>query len=479
MNNGTESKPSDITANYIAEAAKNTRRLYWLYLFLISYSVVTVVGTKDNQIVFRNEAVRLPILDVDVSLTGFFIFAPILLTLMFMYFQFYLLDLKDSISKLRNNFAKPDIEIYPWIVISVDNSTDGLIPKLKSITVKAIVWFTLPFTLILFSAWYVKKHDPTLSYIVTGIYPVVGTLLVVIFWCRYDNVPLRAFYKSPFKLILISIVFLLQATLITSIPLSNNGYCIYIGKFWSSCIDLSYQKLINEPTVQYESTYWGDFRNIHLEGANLRASILKKADLRSAHLENAYLGFANLEGADLTGANLNGADLVRANLNKANLTEADLRGADLSEATVNNANLYCADLENSYLFGTDLEGSDLSLTSFVNADLGERIRIGIAKPGREYTVNLRNAYLGLANMRGGNLIKANFEGADIWGVNLSESDLRGAKHLTIEQLSKVGTLFRAKLDQPLVKELKRLYPNLLDKPENGGQVFCPDGRRIH
>jgi len=52
-------------------------------------------------------------------------------------------------------------------------------------------------------------------------------------------------------------------------------------------------------------------------------------------------------------------------------------------------------------------------------------------------------------------------------ANLEGTNLKGAKNLTIDQLSKVKTLYNAKLDPELEEELrKRGYSHLIDdEPE--------------
>ena len=64
--------------------------------------------------------------------------------------------------------------------------------------------------------------------------------------------------------------------------------------------------------------------------------------------------------------------------------------------------------------------------------------------------NLQRAILVGANLRGGNL-----EGANLWGVH----------GLTIEQLSKVKSLYDAKLDPVLMAQVKEKYPHLLEGPK--------------
>lgn len=66
----------------IAECSKNARVIYLLYLSSLAYCAVTLFGVTDRQIVF-NEGVRLPLVNVDVSLRGFFFLAPAIAILVF------------------------------------------------------------------------------------------------------------------------------------------------------------------------------------------------------------------------------------------------------------------------------------------------------------------------------------------------------------------------------------------------------------
>ncbi len=140
-------------------------------------------------------------------------------------------------------------------------------------------------------------------------------------------------------------------------------------------------------------------------------------NLRGANLSSANLISANLFHADLSGANLTNADLMHSYLNSADLTKAKLKRADLTYA----------DLSSAHLSAANLEGA-----------------------------NLQEANLGNANLQKANLVAA----------NLQKTNLVGALNLTIEQLSKVKTLYQAKLDDELLQQVKEKYPHLLEKPKS-------------
>ena len=93
-------------------------------------------------------------------------------------------------------------------------------------------------------------------------------------------------------------------------------------------------------------------------------------------------------------------------------------------------------MKNAFLWGADLKGTDF------------------------WGANLEEAKLQRARLVIANLLEANLEGADLCGANLS-----GAINLTIEQLSKVKTLYLTALDPEFKKQIKEKYPHLLEKPK--------------
>lgn len=185
-----------------------------------------------------------------------------------------------------------------------------------------------------------------------------------------------------------------------------------------------------------------DLKWAYLGGANFREAKLQEADLEDANLQEIIFVDADLEGANLAGTYLKGANLVDAKLKGVNLTEADFRKAFLERVNLQGAYPVLANFER-----VNLEGANLEDANLMDANLDRANLLG-ADLSR---TNLERAYLG----------DANFEGA-----NLEYADLKGAKNLTIDQLSKVKTLYKAKLDEELEKPLREKYPSLFEKPKD-------------
>ena len=80
--------------------------------------------------------------------------------------------------------------------------------------------------------------------------------------------------------------------------------------------------------------------------------------------------------------------------------------------------------------------------------------------------DLRGYNLSGFSLRGADLGGANLSGAylgDIYllDANLSDTILEGVSGLNIDQLSRVKTLLKSKLDSELAKQVKEKYPHLL------------------
>ncbi len=96
----------------------------------------------------------------------------------------------------------------------------------------------------------------------------------------------------------------------------------------------------------------------------------------------------------------------------------------------------------------------------------DALRFGVKKT----VVTIFNALEKVSKLRGVNLEEANLGrtnlyGAKLVGANLQEANLEGTINLTIDQLTMVKTLYKAKLDDELMKQVEEKYPHLLEEPK--------------
>lgn len=221
-----------------------------------------------------------------------------------------------------------------------------------------------------------------------------------------------------------------------------------------------------------------DLRKTNLSRFYLIGANLEGADLQEADLRGTYLQHANLNGAYLKGAYLKNTFLMKAYLHDAILKEAKLQLAVLSGSVLTNANLQEADLKNAFLSNANFENADFGHNDDFNPQFWG---LSWASGATLENASLHGANLKKANLKGTNLKRAvfkeanlemaNLEHADIEGANFEGANLRETYNLTIEQLSKVKTLYNAKLDEELEKSLREKHFVLFEKPKDESVVY--------
>jgi len=458
----------------IEEASKNTATIYAIYMGFLFYAAFTALTTPDRGLVL-NEKAHLPIINVDVSANGFFVLAPLLLIVVFFYLQLYLQRQKDLMDHLDTRYPETErterrLRVYPWIVNFARYHAPGVTNDLQIMTVKFCLFIAPPIVLNIISLSFIRKHDPFWSYIVAFM-AFAGTLIVLFFWRKYEagrTEKRKTRWVIADSCAVVIILALPILTLWPLIPWAQNGAPLGEWSEWMEreasyvrsflCVDLSYQKLVTEPTVdyppnaQYPGLRWQNLRKAHLEGANLYSSVLKRADLSEANLGRAALDYAILDGANLykanlrdanleyarlDGADLRGADLRDANLEYTRLDGADLRGADLRGALFTKASLYKAnlrlaklseaklseaDLREAKLDRAELDKANLESANLQKASLNGTTLYGAAL----HLANLQNTRLDMATLQGAGLSGADLRMADLTSTNLSEADLWSA-----------------------------------------------------
>jgi BTB/POZ domain-containing protein KCTD9 len=185
-----------------------------------------------------------------------------------------------------------------------------------------------------------------------------------------------------------------------------------------------------------------DFRLWESEEAAFRTvgniKRLNRHKIHEINLVNCFLPRTNLNYVNLSGSNLNSS-----NISQSSLIESNLENARLNQTNLENSNLNQANLQGAYASGANFKDSFLIKANFEGAFL--------------IKANFSNAFLMEANLQNCYLMGADFENASLY-----KADLRGAKGLSIEQLSKVKTLYLAKFDDEILAQIKTNLPTLVD-----------------
>jgi len=184
-----------------------------------------------------------------------------------------------------------------------------------------------------------------------------------------------------------------------------------------------------------------DFRLWESEEAAFRTvgniKSLNRHKIHEINLVNCYLARTNLNYVNLAGSNINSC-----NLSQSSLIESNLENTRLNQTNFENSNLNQANLKSAYASGANFKDSFLIKTQFEGAFL--------------IKANFFNAYLMEANLQNSYLM-----GADLENASLYKAGLRGAKGITVEQLSKAKTLYMARFDDEILEQIKTNLPELV------------------
>lgn len=171
----------------------------------------------------------------------------------------------------------------------------------------------------------------------------------------------------------------------------------------------------------------GNIKRLNRHGIN-------QINLVNCYLPRTNLNYVNLSQSNLNSSNLTNASLIEINLENTRLNQTNFENSNLNQANLRSAYASGANFKDAFMIKGDLENAFFIKTSFRNAFLME--------------ANLRNCYL---------------TGADFENASLYKADFRGAKGLTIGQLTKAKTLYLAQFDEDILNEVRSTLPELVGK----------------
>lgn len=459
--------------------SSDTAHASWLiFLAIMTYFMIAVAGVTHRDLLLETP-VSLPMLQVDIQLTQFFQFAPIVLVLLHLGLISQLTLLARKALELDHaiRLLEPgDRRSHP-LRLELNNFffVQAIAGPQRSPTMGAFLhgmsWLTLvvlPVILILYiQVVFLPYHEVgiTWTHRIALLVDLAALVLIGVFLFRAETSFFKAFFRATASN---PLAFLVTTGLLSAIAF----FSFFIATVPGEALDRLTRAVFNPvATVTGKSAaragagysmpffgassdgaLFGIFRrnlyvtdtdlvvdkeqtpgepSFSLRGRDLRYARLDRSDLHQVDLTNSDLDHASFVGADLTDAWLNCADpnavLVEADRRKAKCSTA--RNADFSRAKLRGAHLLGIDLSEATLQDARLEGADLSYAILVGADF-------------------LNAHLEKANLTGGikahgvSFLLAHLEGADLsWAqlqyADLSNAQLQGAmmKHANLQSAS--------------------------------------------
>ncbi len=435
----------------LVDDPKFARSIFQILIVGCAFCWLAVMQTEEKDLVLNSARFKLPIIDAQVSLVAFFLLAPALLLVNFVYLHFYLQrswrQLASTTEKVITGKADLGLLWIPLTAVKIFVKPDSpaVWERSEAYLAAALVWWSVPLTIAAIWFGFLPRHQLGISLIHAFLLSTsVGFAFVAIGQARrafFGDGENESNWKGPTCALTILVV-----TAATSLGAS-------LGTLDTFNVDLTEARLSMRPAV------WtgerdriaeelanvrdvADLRGANLRQAELSKSFLAKADLRRARLDNAKLWEAELSGADLEKTILIEAKLFSANLYATNLHQAigaraDLSSAQLERATLSNsdfsdvsakfANFSDANLFGAILARADLESANLSKVRAMGADFsGANLTEADLTDTWLFDADFSNANLSGAKINRAILKRANFEGANLTDADLSGANLDGA-----------------------------------------------------
>jgi uncharacterized protein YjbI with pentapeptide repeats len=440
-------KADDLEAirDAVVDAASIGGGLWLSYLFVLFYLLVAVGGVTHRDLFLENP-VKLPFLNIDLPLSGFFWLGPALFLIVHAYvlLHFRLLANKVAVldAQLGLQILDPSVigrlrrqlpsNIFVQLLAGPPEARTGIMGFL----LKLIAWISLAIGPLALLVFFLLRFLPYHDEWITWWQRVTVVLDLGLLWALWPATVRREVTEGVFRgvrwstsiLVCLSVGSALMAFAIATFPgewLDQELQNLPIPRLWSNQLVLPGLDVIDHSKLDTEAKISGvavtvSLRGRHLEGAMLLRAVLRKVDFTAAHLEGATLDYADLRGARLACvqgrlAIGNGGECTH--LKGASLGDAQLQGGSLVGADFRGANLGGAHFEGTLLDGAQLQGQWLDSAHFEGASL-----VG---------ADLRGAFLGGARLQGASLDSAHLQGAlldraQLHGASLDQAELQGA-----------------------------------------------------
>ena len=371
-------KADDLEAmrDAVVDAAAVSGGLWLSYLFVLFYLLIAAGGVTHEDL-FLTHPVKLPFLNIDLPLKGFFWLGPALFLIVHLYvlLQFGLLANKvaafhaalekqlatepETREKLRRQLPN---NIFVQFLAGPEDIRRRRLGRLLAL----VAWISLVIgpiaLLVFFELQFLPYHSPSITWwqrfavmidlgLLWLIWPSVALLGGIRPWRR----SLRIAGWALASLVPIVLVFGIATfpgewldTHLRSIPFRAPVYVALVAgepdpisrrpkSLWSNVLVLPGIDAIDHTKFDSEAKFAAVASTISLRGRDLRGAVLyaarlRKVDLTGAQLQDASLFRAQLQGAVFEDADLQGASLAYADLQSAFLGGAQLQGASLDFA---------------------------------------------------------------------------------------------------------------------------------------------------
>ena len=502
-----------------ANAASDPARTAWLaFLALLTYVVVTLASVSHKDLLL-NSPVRLPIINADIPLVGFFQYAPAMLLLVYLsllvqhvilarkYRRFTDALASHELKARSRHVARERVHSYVFSQILAGPEANR-ITRLMMQLIVYVTFAVLPIvTLLYFQIKFLPFHEVWITYW-HRFAVIVGFAMLILLTPIMQHAPPKrkwdirlgpqaeAWEASGRQVALVLLLLPIVvgfSWLIATVPdewidrrlgfitpltagLGAEGEAKLLNPIVRRLV---YDRIPDDGNKGWWRRWLLSYRVLIVEDTDLGAEDDTKIVLRERNFRYALLNRSDFHHADLTWADLRGAQLWKS-LAKGRLNDTQLQGASLKEAEFQGAQMSSAAMQGADLRGALLRGADLSYTKLQGADLrGAQLQGADLRGARLQGADLQGAQLQDADLQGAELRGAVLASAEIWLarfppglVDQSPAPLGLAdvklSALTPEAKAQLGQVLNTEITDPVVRPvvIARLDPILRHEPPN-------------
>lgn len=475
----------------INDSATAISVLYITFLLFLIYAGLVIASTTDDMLL-KNTDVRLPLLNTDVPIIGFYVATPWLLTIFHIDLLLHFVILGRKIERLLALLGKKlsthlNQQIlglfgpFHYLHLFAESSRSLIAIILRGILCGILV--ALPLVVLLWAQGrFLPYHELTVTR-AQQVAITIDVLALLSFWPLISHPVVRnsrssaktrwwALYPFLFSVLGAS-WFLFTVPIIDPLEVrwlskcgSDQGILDETCRWGFSKRNLDLRDrilVVNNLTPEQlnalkseaaperqriiDSIIIGlDLRGRDLRHANFSNSVLPKADFRpnpdgvitnleQTSFSGADLGNALVENANLQDSNLENSKLSHAKFAFSDMQNCKMQSADLSYADLHWANLTKSKMTGASLFETNLTGANLN-SAVLDATKGENVRLDKAILSNAV---LRNAIFTAASLSGAKLDGAELDGAEFVLADFSLATLKGA---TLKRVLITGSDFK-------------------------------------
>jgi hypothetical protein len=425
-----------------ANAASDPARTAWLaFLLLLTYVVVTLASVSHKDLLL-NSPVRLPIINADIPLVGFFQYAPAMLLLVYLSLLVQHVILARKYRRFTDALASYELKartrhdarewVHSYVFSQILAGPEA--NRITRLMMQLIVYVTfavLPIvTLLYFQIKFLPFHEVWITYW-HRFAVILGFAMLILLTPIMQHAPPKrkwdirlgpqaeAWEASGRQVALVLLLLPIVvgfSWLIATVPdewidrrlgfvapvtagIGADGEAQLLNPIVRRFV---YDRIPDDDNKGWWRRWLLSYRVLIVEDSDLGAADDAKIVLRERNFRYALLNRSDFHHADLTWADLRGAQLWKS-LAKGRLNDTQLQGASLKEAEFQGAQMSSAAMQGADLRGALLQGADLSYTKLQGADLSG------------------------AQLQGADLRGARLQGADLQGAQLQDADLQGAE----------------------------------------------------